>query len=57
MSYQTEALALHHNIPLMLAESLRRVLSLTTDDGNRRHPAIVDALAALDAYRASLVRT
>lgn len=52
--YQTEALALHLNIPLALAESLRRVLALTTDDGNRNHPAFVNARRVLDDYRATV---
>ncbi|GMV70145.1 MAG: hypothetical protein AMXMBFR76_25840 [Pseudomonadota bacterium] len=52
--YETEALALHLDIPLALAESLRRVLALTTDDANRNHPAFVNARRALDDYRAAV---
>lgn len=52
--YATEALALHLDIPLALAESLRRVLALTTDDANRNHPAFVNARRALDDYRAAV---
>lgn len=52
--YETEALALHLNIPLALAESLRRVLALTTDDANRNHPAFVNARRVLDDYRTTV---